>query len=134
MRVRAEGVRMSTGSPIDDEAREDAVDVLRDLLVWQLVPERWARVEAIVDALADALDRGDGDALREATAELEVSGPIRITRIGAQSPGPVPVPERTRDRANHLVHSLGQPPRPGQGDGEPQPSGGDGDGSPTPAP
>ncbi|MEU3276049.1 CATRA system-associated protein [Streptomyces antibioticus] len=125
---------MSAGSPIDDEAREDAVDVLRDLLVWQLAPERWARVETIVDALADALDREDGDALREATAELEVSGPVRITRIGARSPGPVPASARIRDRANHLVHSLGQPPRPGRGDGERQPSGGDGDGSPTPAP
>lgn len=77
---------------------------------------------------------GDGDALREATAELELTGPVRITRIGAKSL--VPVPEQTRDRANHLVHALGRQPKQQQkerADASTDGPGGDGDGAGTPA-
>lgn len=97
---------MSGGVPIDGESRDDAVDVLKDLIEWELAPQRWEQVDSIVDSLADAVARGDGDALREATAELELTGPVRITRIGAKSV--IPVPEETRDRANRLVHALGR--------------------------
>ncbi|WP_333735995.1 CATRA system-associated protein [Streptomyces sp. IBSBF 2806] len=97
---------MSGGVPIDGESRDDAVDVLRDLIEWELAPQRWEQVDSIVDSLADAVARGDGDALREATAELELTGPVRVTRIGAKSV--IPVPEETRDRANRLVHALGR--------------------------
>ncbi|MEU5634102.1 CATRA system-associated protein [Streptomyces rishiriensis] len=93
---------------IDDETRTDAVEVLRDLLEWQLSPRRWDRVQPLVDALADALAAGDGDGVRAVTAELELSGPVRITRIGATPV--IPAPPRTRDQANHLIHSLGVPP------------------------
>ncbi|MEI5098340.1 hypothetical protein RB200_06315 [Streptomyces sp. PmtG] len=96
---------MSGGVAIDDEARDDAVDVLQELFGWELAPQRWERVDAIVGELARALACGDGEALREATADLESTGPVRITRIGATSL--IPVPEPTRDRANHLVHALG---------------------------
>ncbi|MFB7336955.1 CATRA system-associated protein [Streptomyces adustus] len=98
-------------APIDGETRDDAVDVLTDLLEWQLVEERWERVDAIVRSLTEALAAGDRAALRNATAELELAGPIRITRIGAEPL--IPAPDRTRDRANRLVHALGsQPPEP----------------------
>jgi hypothetical protein len=93
----------------DAEARADALDVLNDLLEWQLAPQRWERVEQIVDSIVEALAAGDVDALREATAELELAGPVRITRIG--STPLLPAPEQVRDRANHLVHSLGGAPR-----------------------
>lgn len=125
---------MSGGVPIDDEARNDAVDVLQDLIEWELAPQRWERVASIVGSLADALAQGDGDALREATAELELTGPVRITRIGAKSL--VPVPEQTRDRANHLVHALGRQPKQQQkerADASTDGPGGDGDGAGTPA-
>ncbi|MGX1543065.1 CATRA system-associated protein [Streptomyces adustus] len=98
-------------APIDGETRDDAVDVLTDLLEWQLVEERWEGVDAILRSLTEALAAGDGAALRNATAELELAGPIRITRIGAEPL--IPAPDRTRDRANRLVHALGsQPPKP----------------------
>lgn len=111
----------------DDETRADAVAVLTDILEWQLVPQRWERVEQIVDSLAEALAGGDVAAVREATAELELAGPVRATRIGATPL--VPVPERVRDRTNHLVHSLGSTPQhppggPANSSGEPG-SGGD---------
>jgi hypothetical protein len=78
---------------------------LADLLQWQLVPKRWERVEQIVDSAAQAVAAGDVDALRDAIGELELAGPVRVTRIGATPL--VPPPDQVRDRANHLVHSLG---------------------------
>ncbi|MFM9700228.1 CATRA system-associated protein [Streptomyces europaeiscabiei] len=92
---------------IDDETRTDVLDVLGDLLEWRLSPQRWDRVQALVDALADALTAGDGDGVRDVTAELELSGPVRITRIGADPV--IPAPLHTRDQANHLVHALSGP-------------------------
>lgn len=89
----------------DPEAISDALDVLGDLFVWQLVPLRWQRVEQILDSLTEALATGDADTLRDATAELELAGPVRATRIGATPV--VPAPESVRERVNHLVHSLG---------------------------
>jgi hypothetical protein len=111
MNMSGGGVDQLPGSgPFDDETKADALDVLNDLLEWQLAAQRWERVERIVDALAEALAAGDADALREATAELEVAGPVRITRIGATPQ--IPAPERVRDVANHLVHVLGGAPPP----------------------
>ncbi|MFJ4525587.1 CATRA system-associated protein [Streptomyces sp. NPDC088810] len=115
---------MSGVAPIDGETRDDAVDVLDDLLQWQLTAERWERVEALVRSLDQALAAGDGDALRAATAELELAGPVRITRIGTKSL--IPVPEKTRDRANRLVHTLGNRPREPRLDGPTDDAGGDG--------
>jgi hypothetical protein len=103
-----EADRLSEPDELDDETSAEALDVLGDLLEWQLAPQRWERVEQIVVAMAEALAAGDADGLREATAELELAGPVRVTRIGATPL--VPAPERVRDRANHLVHSLGGTP------------------------
>jgi hypothetical protein len=86
------------------EAMTDAVDVLRVARAWELAPARWALVEAIVEAIAAALTRGDLEALRNATADLELAAPVRITRIGTTPT--VPAPELVRERTNHLVHSL----------------------------
>lgn len=116
---------MSGAAAIDGETRDDAVDVLDDLLRWQLTPQRWERVDAIVRSLVQALAAGDGDALRAATAELELAGPVRITRIGTKPL--IPVPEKTRDRANRLVHTLGGRPQEPRPDGPTDDTGGDSD-------
>ncbi|WP_329282043.1 CATRA conflict system CASPASE/TPR repeat-associated protein [Streptomyces sp. NBC_01451] len=112
---------------IDEETRTDVLEVLGDLLAWELTPQRWERVEPIVVSLAEALAAGDGAAARDATADLELAGPVRATRLGAVPV--IPVPEHIRDQADHLVHSLDAAPqgptghdsgstgRPGGGDG-----------------
>jgi hypothetical protein len=87
------------------EERAEALEVLQDALEWQLHPSRWERIEPVVTALADALDRGDRQAVVAATVELELAGPLRITRIGDDPLVPAPPP--VRDRLNKLVHSLG---------------------------
>jgi hypothetical protein len=52
-----------------------------------------------------ALAAADLDALAAATADLELAGPLRITRIGA-TPVVPPTPP-VRDLLNRLVFSLG---------------------------
>ncbi|MEV0168103.1 CATRA system-associated protein [Nonomuraea fuscirosea] len=90
---------------LDAEATADALDVLEDLPEWELVPARWERVRDILDSLEAALRTRDPEAAREAIADLELSGPVRVTRIGTKPT--VPEPEEVRDRRNRLVFSLG---------------------------
>ena len=92
-------------SRIDDELREDVLDVLEDLLSWRLAPARWERVEHGITAVERALAGRDPTALREAVAELDLAGPVRTPRIGSV-PEDEP-PPHVRDRAITLVHSLG---------------------------
>jgi len=86
------------------ETIADALDVLGDVGAWRLTEPRWVQVETILQSLATAVAAADFDGLRRATAELELIGPVRITRIGA-TPIVAP-PRRVRDITNHLVHQL----------------------------
>lgn len=98
------------GEPAQDEAvRAEALEILRDVLEWKLPPARWAGVAQIVRSMAVAVDAGDSDALREATAELELESPPRVTRVGAV---PVPQPKQDREETIRLTDSLepGKPP------------------------
>jgi hypothetical protein len=91
---------------IDEESTAEALEALGDLAEWQLPAERWDRVAAIIEVLIHTYTDRDGPAFRNAIIDLEMAGPVRITRIGATPT--VPPPQRVRDRANHLVHSLAQ--------------------------
>ncbi|MGK5685120.1 CATRA system-associated protein [Actinoplanes sp. URMC 104] len=88
----------------DDETVRDAVDVLQDLVLWEMSAQRWEHVEATLHRIERALADGDAAELREAVAELEVSGPVRILRIGTRTT--TGIPPRTLDRRNALVHAL----------------------------
>jgi hypothetical protein len=89
------------------QLQDDAVNVLQDALLWELSPARWDGIAAVLQALealeAD-LGQGDVDALTEAVAQLELAGPVRITRIGA--PPVEPPPPKVRERINQLIHRL----------------------------
>lgn len=98
---------------LDAEATADALDVLEDLPEWELAPARWERVRDILDSLEAALRARDREAAQEAIADLELSGPVRVTRIGTKPT--VPAPEEVRDRRNRLVHSIGGDARSDQG-------------------
>lgn len=97
--------------------RTEALDVLSDALSWRLAGPRWATIEQVLAAMDAALAAGDVAALATATAGLELAGPVRVTKIGADPV--VPPPPAIRDRLNRLVHSLGgvqaaDQPDPGQ--------------------
>jgi len=96
--------------PWDDETVQDAVDVLRDLVLWEMTSQRWAHVEEVLRRIGAALAARDGRELREAVAELEISGPVRMLRIGSKPAEGIPAP--VLDRRNVLVHSLTADERP----------------------
>ena len=87
------------------EARAAAHGVLTSLLEWRLPPPRWVRVAEIIQSLHDAVLRGDSSALESATTDLELLGPIRITRIGSTQEK-VMAPTPVRERVNRLQHAL----------------------------
>lgn len=94
------------------EARTEALDVVSDALQWRLNETCWQSLEEILAAMDAALAASDIAALVAATADLELAGPVRLTRIGA-TPA-VPPPPAVRDRLNRLVYSLGGAPAEGQ--------------------
>ncbi len=105
---------------LDTEAIADALDVLDDLREWQLAPARWERVRDALDRLESALLSRDFEATWKAVAELELAGPVRVTRIGTNLL--TSAPPEVRDRRNRLVHSLGgdaHPDREEEDDDEP---------------
>jgi hypothetical protein len=90
------------------DIRAEALDVISDALGWRLADTRWQAIEPVLVAVDAALTAGDLAALTAATADLELAGPLRITRIG--TPPVVPPPPAIRDRLNRLVYSLGGAP------------------------
>ncbi len=92
-----------SGNGVD--LRAEALDVISDVLQWRLAYASWEAIEQVLAALDAALAAGDLDALAAAIADLELAGPLRITRIGATPAVPAPPP--VRDVLNRLVFSLG---------------------------
>lgn len=88
----------------DDETVQDAIDVLQDLVLWELTAQRWEHAARILDRIAAALSARDVEELRDAVAELELSGPVRLSRIGSALKTGIPQP--VFDRRNTLVHAL----------------------------
>lgn len=76
---------------LDDiaEIRAEALDALSDAFRWKLAEERWQEIHGVLARMASALESGDVAALAEATAHLELAGPLRIVPIGAAA-GPPP--------------------------------------------
>jgi hypothetical protein len=106
------------------DVRAEALDVISDALQWQLAGPRWQAIEQVLAAMDAALAAGDLTALTAATADLELAGPLRITRIGADPV--VPPPPRVRDRLNRLLHSLDGMPGAKQEEPSPAEAGDDG--------
>ncbi|WP_436532782.1 CATRA system-associated protein [Actinoplanes sp. HUAS TT8] len=88
----------------DSETLDDALDVLGDLPEWRLPSPRWEQVSSIVDRMRQAFDAGDVVELRDATADLELHGPVRANRMGTKDPAPANA--SIKERQNTLVHDL----------------------------
>ncbi|GIM66958.1 CATRA system-associated protein [Actinoplanes auranticolor] len=90
----------------DTETVGDALDVVQDLAFWELPPEGWEGVGAILDRIGSALATRDLESLAEAVADLELSAPSRALRIGSRVERGIPEP--VLERRNTLVHALTQ--------------------------
>ncbi|MFC5824737.1 CATRA system-associated protein [Nonomuraea insulae] len=103
----------------ETEIISDARAVLRDMLEWKLTPARWEQLSETIDIAVTAEKSGDLEALQRVTIELELAGPVRVTRLGARPT--VAAPPRVRERVNLLVYELGRRPHdaddPDAGDG-----------------
>jgi hypothetical protein len=101
----AEAVRTAeTQADAAISVHSDALDVLSNVLTWQLAAPRWQVLEKVLVAMDTALQANDLEALAEATIQLELAGPVRITRIGDTS---VSAPtDAVRGRVAHLIRSL----------------------------
>jgi hypothetical protein len=111
-----------------DEAaglRAEALDAVSDALQWRLAGSRWAAIEGMLAAMDAALQAKDPEALASAITDLELAGPVRITRIGATPIVPPSPP--VRERLNRLVHVLGGAAVPSEG--QPERAGADDDDS-----
>ena len=94
----------SWDSGVAVDVRAEALDVASDALLWRMTDTRWHVIEHVLVAMDAALEAVDLDALAAATTDLELAGPLRITRIGGAPVVPPPPP--IHYRLNRLVHSL----------------------------
>ncbi|MFY1659699.1 CATRA system-associated protein [Micromonospora sp. WMMD1274] len=88
----------------DDETAQDAVDVLQDLVLWEMTAQRWEHIAEILRRIERAWDTGEAIELRDAITDLEINGPVRIMRIGSKTVTGIPKP--VLDQRNTLVHKL----------------------------
>lgn len=86
------------------EVRRDALSVLRDVLGWRLSAARWEGIAGSVEALAASLELSDLAAAEGMVIQLELAGPVRVTRIGALPTQPPPA--KVRERISQLIHRL----------------------------
>lgn len=86
----------------DPRVRQDALQILTDLLEWHLTTEEWQAVARVLEDMETAVHRGDDETLDSLTANLEALSPYRIAPIDLTYP--VPLPLRLRD--NILIHTL----------------------------
>jgi hypothetical protein len=107
----------------DRETMADLLDVLQDVLAWQLTPPAWEQVDHVIGSILAACADGDLDALRQAGIELEQLSPIRAIRVGTTPQDPAP--RQIRDRVSHLIYSIGSAASPEHAKDAPQPSGRD---------
>ncbi|GHJ48094.1 hypothetical protein Cs7R123_54360 [Catellatospora sp. TT07R-123] len=90
---------------VSDEEVAELGELLREAAEWELAEARWEQVLALVEVIESALAARDADTVRQAWSDLELSGPVRLTRVGTTAT--VPPPKKVRDTLNRLVHTLG---------------------------
>jgi hypothetical protein len=92
-------------SPADAAVLKEALQAVEDATEWQLSEAHWLAIEHLLGELETAIKAGDADAVAEATADLELAGPLRIASLGARPVVKPPAP--VLFLLNHLVYSLG---------------------------
>ncbi len=86
------------------DIRNTVVETLEHVLRLKLAEARWERLAELIEIAIEAQTAGDLDGLKQAADQLELAGPVRVTRIGGDDP--IPPPAEIRERANELIYSL----------------------------
>ncbi len=96
---------------------DDAAELLRRAIKWEVPATRWARIGDVVAAMESALAGADPwTRVSEQAAELALLGPYRVsTRLGDRPV--VPAPPEIRERINKLISQLVREPRIGEAAG-----------------
>ncbi|MET1071953.1 MAG: CATRA system-associated protein [Umezawaea sp.] len=84
------------------------MDVLDDLLGWELSPGRWSEVSARLSALAAAVRTDDSADVINATVALELISPLMGPGMGKEPT--VPSINEVRDKQGEIVNSLRDKP------------------------
>lgn len=96
------------GSVADTAAdlREDALNLLRDALSWDMPEAEWRLADDAVRRMRLAIDGEDAAIFRQAFVDLDDVCPLRGKKAGTEPE--VPAPERVRDRINDTITELGR--------------------------
>ena len=94
----------AASAPVSSPIMLDAIETLSDLPLRRLDRMRWLLVDEGLDAVEQALDHDDENALLAATADLELLSPSRVSRPGSHNM--VDIPLGTLDRVTALIGRL----------------------------
>jgi len=104
-----------SGDGVTRDKRERAQYVLSYVTRWRLPRPEWARIRGLLIVLGEALTDDDGEAFARASADLELSSPLRIrTKLGDNDVLEDASPE-VHDRVNRLLVALGGSGTEGEG-------------------
>ena len=96
---------------MDEDFVADVMTTLRLIPRWRLPTEEWGSVQASLERLSDAMDRGDAGAVATALEEVEARGPGRLASIARSAPGGavdrMAPPDPVLEILNTLVHPAG---------------------------
>lgn len=87
------------------DARDEALEMLRDTMLWNLPGPRWDQVGEVVAGMAAAFAGDSPDALWQATGCLQLCGQLRVQIRLAGSTDP-PAPKAVRERISDLIDTL----------------------------
>jgi CATRA-associated small protein len=87
------------------DARDEALEMLRDTMLWNLPAPRWDQVGEAVAGMATAFAGDSPDALWQATGCLQLCGQLRVQIRLAGSTDP-PAPTAVRERISALIDTL----------------------------
>jgi hypothetical protein len=95
---------------LDPTTRQSACEVLRDATNWELSAHRWDQIDEVLDRFEKALLERDVKALRAATMDLELAGPLRVPRV-SRPDTTERAAKQIQERVNRMVHVLDTPDR-----------------------
>lgn len=92
-------------APASSSNMEFALESLSGIVTWRLDSTRWLLVDEGLDAVEQALEHDDENALLAATTDLELLAPMRVA-YRTESRSPVDIPSPLRARVTALIETL----------------------------